>query len=346
MDPTSIVVKFDKNEIYDNDPDYEFCVDDLTVNDNDYVIAYRITEKICMTSKSFPNKYHKYCGFNKFTKETFYFDEKWCDFQEIVTDDYDDFISDSNYIDFDDYLAKRLCQQKKMILESVCDPAKKLFIPNPDIDSKVLCHDWTCYKTMNNGAHGYYVFIDDRHKNVYVYGRSNNVNSYDERMSELIATYQPLEIFIGKSLYNEMTQFSGSYGADYDGNSILLRIGHETEFKYLSIGTDIFEFTTDEKILEYYSSVGNNQVPYPYAESKNWCYDILSHYKIQNIFCENHKLIGHIFLMRKEYCIYFDVIEINDSYGKLYEKKIDESFLRGKVIQDTMIQNIKQPNHI
>ena len=71
-----------------------------------------------------------------------------------------------------------------------------------------------------------------------------------------------------------MTEFSGGYGEKWDGNSILLRIGDANEFRYVYIGCTVFEFTADEKVIKYVSSVGNNCVPYPYAESLNWCYSM------------------------------------------------------------------------
>ena len=48
----------------------------------------------------------------------------------------------------------------------------------------------------------------------------------------------------------------------HGGNSILLQVAPR---KYISIGRDIFKFSTPDDILEYFSPMGNSAVPYPYA---------------------------------------------------------------------------------
>ncbi len=87
----------------------------------------------------------------------------------------------------------------------------------------------------------------------------------------LIKKYRPTDIFIGKSVLNDMTKSSGGHGDKFDGNSILIKLDGSGPSKYVH-GIVVFEFTTDEPITKYVSSVGNNSVPYPYAESQNWCY--------------------------------------------------------------------------
>jgi hypothetical protein len=45
------------------------------------------------------------------------------------------------------------------------------------------------------------------------------------------------------------------------GNSILVKL---TKNKYLFIGMEIVSFTLNKKIVDFYSPVGNNDVPYPW----------------------------------------------------------------------------------
>jgi hypothetical protein len=53
------------------------------------------------------------------------------------------------------------------------------------------------------------------------------------------------------------------YGKYFDGNSILLKISSN---RYVFIGSEVYEFSTDnDNITKYYSPVGNNDVPYPFA---------------------------------------------------------------------------------
>jgi len=53
------------------------------------------------------------------------------------------------------------------------------------------------------------------------------------------------------------------------GNSILVKI---TDNSYIFIGWEIYNFETDDIILEYISPVGNNDVPYPIAIGTNFVY--------------------------------------------------------------------------
>lgn len=107
------------------------------------------------------------------------------------------------------------------------------------------------YITHDNGGRPFKVVIDGLHVKIY----KNN-------KSILLASVQALKIFIGKSIENKMTLFSGGYGPSFDGNSILLQIKTN---KYIYIGSSIFEFTTYNEIITFISNVGNSDVPYPYA---------------------------------------------------------------------------------
>lgn len=53
----------------------------------------------------------------------------------------------------------------------------------------------------------------------------------------------------------------------HGGNSVLLQVA---ENRYISIGWDVYEFTThvDDDIMDYVSVMGNSAVPYPYAVGK------------------------------------------------------------------------------
>jgi hypothetical protein len=73
-------------------------------------------------------------------------------------------------------------------------------------------------------------------------------------------TYYPKEILIGHSPKNNMTEFSGGYGEDFEGNSILLRIKNNT---YVYIGSIIYSFNALNRIVKFESPVGGSDVPYP-----------------------------------------------------------------------------------
>ena len=82
-----------------------------------------------------------------------------------------------------------------------------------------------------------------------------------------------MKVFLGKSHDNEITKFGGEYGKKFDGNSILLKISKN---KYVFIGSEVYEFNTDyDTIIKYYSPVGNNDVPYPFAYGNKNIYFML-----------------------------------------------------------------------
>lgn len=216
--------------------------------------------------------YHKYCGFNKFSVETFPVPQDWQTLEETIREDYDEREGTP-----DEAFQKGLDRFHKWVTKRVCDPTAKMFVPSKDLSRH---NNLKLYKTLDNYDIGYFVYVDELNNLVHVYGRTTDIiiDDIEDHLifTNLIKTLKYLEIFIGTSPFNKMTNFSGGHGKKFDGNSILLRIG---ENKYASIGIELFEFTTDEPIVKYVSSVGNNCVPYPYAESVNWCYDIIDHKK-------------------------------------------------------------------
>lgn len=114
------------------------------------------------------------------------------------------------------------------------------------------------YYTHNNGGR-YYKVIIQNNSNVKVF---KSMNNDEENYNCLVLNINPQKIFIGKSHYCTMTNFSGGYGDDFDGNSILLQI---TDTTYTYIGENIKLFHTKYPIVSYHSPVGNSDVPYPYA---------------------------------------------------------------------------------
>ena len=136
-------------------------------------------------------------------------------------------------------------------------------------------------------------------------------NDDDQVKFKLIKTYKNVEKkFIGNSPVNEMTKFSGGYGPAFRGNSILLKLKSQSPmFRYVFIGDYIYEFSTVEPILKYTSPVGNNDVPYPIAVSKNLVYFMLNppkHYQ------DKRKIIGGEVVAKN--------LLSNISYDDYYEK--------------------------
>jgi hypothetical protein len=139
------------------------------------------------------------------------------------------------------------------------------------------------YNTHDNGGRPFKVVIFEN--NVKIYKNTDN-SSLDNVTNNdiLLFDLNPFDIFVGRSQFNKMTQFSGGYGNHFIGNSILLRLDNNT---YQFIGDEIFTFTSLKEIIGFYSPVGNNDVPYPYAMDIDGNYYLM----IENIMIINNNFI-------------------------------------------------------
>ena len=76
-----------------------------------------------------------------------------------------------------------------------------------------------------------------------------------------------------------MTNFSAAGDKiDFGGNTLFLEC-EDNEYLYFS-GLEIFQFKTDDKIIDYISLMGNNMVPYTFAIGEKYTYFISTHYKL------------------------------------------------------------------
>jgi hypothetical protein len=107
----------------------------------------------------------------------------------------------------------------------------------------------TVYWTRDNGGHAFRVTV-----------RGDGVTARD--LATLVDTEVVGRVWVGLSPVTPMTQFSGGYGSQYDGNSILVET---SDRECCFIGTCIRRFETAGPIVRFVSEVGNNCVPYPYA---------------------------------------------------------------------------------
>ena len=166
------------------------------------------------------------------------------------------------------------------------------------------------YFTHNNYSRPYKVVINNNTQiNVY-----KSSNEDDEDYNKLVLDICPQQIFVGKSELNKMTEFSGGYGAEFDGNSILLKVNDST---CIYIGEKIMLFHTINPVVSYHSPVGNNDVPYPYAvDSTNNYYLIIediivkSTQQLQN-YLDNDKI---------PYEYYYDASLITCDRGRIPNK--------------------------
>lgn len=130
--------------------------------------------------------------------------------------------------------------------------------------------DIQIYKTHDNYMRPYVVEVIDGdlvkiYKNCYdCKYRKNNTR----HKSKLLQVLIPKKIFIGKSPFNKMTEFSGGHGEEFDGNTILL---HLDKSIYMLIWDQIYYLQLDGGVKDYVSPVGNNDIPYPYIVLNSDC---------------------------------------------------------------------------
>lgn len=135
------------------------------------------------------------------------------------------------------------------------------------------------YLTHDNGGRPFLVNINKNNVEIYKQPKLTfeEIDELYEKKSSytiLVKRYNNTDkIFIGKSPLNKSTKYSGGHGPKFDGNTILLKL--KASNRYVFIGDGIYEFDAPEEINAYYSSVGNNDVPYPVALSKNFAYFML-----------------------------------------------------------------------
>jgi hypothetical protein len=117
------------------------------------------------------------------------------------------------------------------------------------------------YNIHDHGGRPFRVYISDRGR-VRVFYLEYQEETYVDVEMWLVLEANPEKIWVGESPQVQMTEFSGCFGPDFKGNSILL---HISENRYVFIGQFIFMFQSLFPIVEYVSPVGNNDVPYPFA---------------------------------------------------------------------------------
>ena len=73
---------------------------------------------------------------------------------------------------------------------------------------------------------------------------------------------------------------------EFNGNTIFVQI---TDHRYIFIGDQVCEFTTEDIIQQYYSPLIGSDVPYPYAKSDKNTYLITEHVFLPNISLSNYE---------------------------------------------------------
>ena len=178
------------------------------------------------------------------------------------------------------YIKKTILPEK--IKKKWCDSSKLPLTKDNELYKKIKKNMKT-YFIHDNGARPFLIYVGKTIVNIYKYDLNNfSEEAYWESRkfldisrkfgyTKLVAKYKPLKIFIGKGFfYKKFPKIE--HEKNFDGNSILLKIKKN---RYVYIGHIIYEFDTNDTIVEYFSIVGNNNVPYPVAFGEKNVYFML-----------------------------------------------------------------------
>jgi len=138
------------------------------------------------------------------------------------------------------------------------------------------------YIMHDNGMTPFQVIVTAR--NIIILAAGGYVVDEDEEDEEIDA--DEMEDRMYSVFVREINEFEG-YWFGFDtcddeehGNSLLVKI---SEKKYMHIGAKIYTFETKDKIIDYCSPVGRNDVPYPVAKGTSNIYFMLDSKYIRKI---------------------------------------------------------------
>jgi len=147
------------------------------------------------------------------------------------------------------------------------------------------------YITSDNGRHPF--LVDIVKKTVCIYDNADPSKKLLKKYTNVI------KVFVGKSSgKSDICDHSIKDASKFDGNTILIQIAKR---EYVFIGIHIYSFTTKDNIINYYSPVGGNDVPYPVAEGTNSLYFMLDCVYVE-----------------KKYLPYFKPPSFEDSYKMFF----------------------------
>jgi hypothetical protein len=131
----------------------------------------------------------------------------------------------------------------------------------------------TKYSIHDNGGTPFWVVITGKSvtvlKNMNTYEFVNGKHTEVQHPSKELFTIKVDEVFVGKT--------SPTGPKSPPGTAILCRVGS----KYVYIGKEIYEFSTNDVISKFYSDLGNSDVPYPYAVGEKYVYIMLDKVAIE-----------------------------------------------------------------
>lgn len=123
------------------------------------------------------------------------------------------------------------------------------------------------YQIHNNGSHPYSVHV-----------KKTTAEIINNKTDKLAKTVVYKKIFVGD---NSLKIAGYAPNGKYPGNTILFELP-QNKYLYVAEGITELKPVLGEKILNYYSPVGNSDVPYPYAVGENNTYLLAENVIIPN----------------------------------------------------------------
>jgi len=141
------------------------------------------------------------------------------------------------------------------------------------------------YHTHDNGGRPFLVVVRSQVKNkklkivsVLTYKQFDDSKREQDYDKLVVAFKKVQKVWIGKGTIGKKRGGDNLNKAWTYGNSILLQLNKHL---YVFIDHNIYCFKTNEEIIKYYSLIGNSDVPYPVALSKNYAYFMLDCQQIE-----------------------------------------------------------------
>lgn len=156
------------------------------------------------------------------------------------------------------------------------------------------------YETHDNGGRPFRVCVSDNDGAVTVFlvDHDGGNRRTDANTPVVWSCPQPARVFIGQQHGEDVVDPVWARG-----NSILVQM---SEHRHCFIGDTVYEFDSPEPITEYYSQVGNSDVPYPVAVSATKVF-----FMLDRRLASRHKLSNDTPLW--------------DAYSQFYEWRENES---------------------
>jgi hypothetical protein len=163
------------------------------------------------------------------------------------------------------------------------------------------------YLTHDNGSRPFKVIISSN--KIEIYKQSDaDIYADNNKYTDLIMRILECErIFIGDDPIC-CSERAKEHLPDefYLGNSILIHIKNNS---YVYVGDNISQFESFDYIVEYWSPIGNNDVPYPYAIGETFTYLMLeSKYIENNLIWDPYQLLYGV--TSKDTFKHFDLITL------------------------------------